>query len=384
MHADPYPWYRHMALHRPFHRDAGIGLWVAAGPAEVDAVLRHPALRVRPPAEPVPQALAGTRAGALYGGWARMNDGAVHASLKGPLQQALAAVDLARAHAVARDFVDRLADDRGAADLANEAMLAVPVLTVASLLGLTAPASGTRGTVAGPGIDTNIPTTVATVATVTTDIATDIAADIARFARAMSPLADAPTIAAGIAAARRSADAVANAAGSPWSRLLQAQWRAAGLTDDIVTANLLGLMIQSCEATAGLIGNVLLALARDTGNGDTPLPARIARVLHVDPPIHNTRRFVADDAVVCGTPLRSGDVVLVLLAAAAAAAARPAPSGTSPTFGAGAHRCPGQALAAVLADATIAGLLARGVQPVQLARRYRYRPSLNARMPEFL
>jgi hypothetical protein len=46
----------------------------------VDLVLREPAARVRPPAEPVPRFLLGTRAGAVFGALARMNDGDRHAA----------------------------------------------------------------------------------------------------------------------------------------------------------------------------------------------------------------------------------------------------------------------------------------------------------------
>ncbi len=45
-HADPYPCYRELARTQPFHRDAMLMLWDAAGPAEVAAVLPHPACRV--------------------------------------------------------------------------------------------------------------------------------------------------------------------------------------------------------------------------------------------------------------------------------------------------------------------------------------------------
>lgn len=113
----------------------------------------------------------------------------------------------------------------------------------------------------------------------------------------------------------------------------------------------------------------------------------LAAVTHPDPypwyrrlALH--RPFHRDAGIGLWVAAGRDEVDAVLLAAAAAVPRQP--SGTSPTFGAGAHRCPGQALAAVLADATISGLLARGVQPARLAQCYRYRPSLNARMPEFL
>ncbi len=78
-HPDPYPYYRALAARQPFGFDERLGLWVAAGPAEVAAVLSHPDCRVRPPTQPVPPALAGTAAGELFGRLIRMSDGAAHA-----------------------------------------------------------------------------------------------------------------------------------------------------------------------------------------------------------------------------------------------------------------------------------------------------------------
>ena len=53
-------------------------LWVASGAQLVEEVLSHPALRVRPLAEPVPAAIAGGSAGEVFGALVRMNDGARH------------------------------------------------------------------------------------------------------------------------------------------------------------------------------------------------------------------------------------------------------------------------------------------------------------------
>jgi len=55
-HPDPYPFYGRLAAERPFHRDPGLGMWVAAGPVEVRDVLASLDCRVRPAAEPVPRA----------------------------------------------------------------------------------------------------------------------------------------------------------------------------------------------------------------------------------------------------------------------------------------------------------------------------------------
>ncbi|MCT9117707.1 cytochrome P450 [Cupriavidus gilardii] len=368
-HRAPYRYYRELARQQPFHRDAMLMLWVAAGPAEVAAVLSHPACRVRPPGQPVPPPLAQSPAGTLFARLIRMNDGQRHAPLKAVLQRQLATLNPedVRAAASASARLLPVTDDHAAT--ANRWTGALPVIAIAHLLGFTAVDDDVTGC--------------------------RIATQIASFAAAMSPLAGPAEIEAGIEAAA-SLQTLPLRADTPWAKALCAEARAAGVDDDAIAANLLGLMVQSCEATAGLIGNTLLWLAHDAAAADD-LPTTVATVLRADPPIHNTRRFMAEDARVCGVPLRRGDGILVLLAAAAAAASEvridnvsasvntPGKRGERPwTFGHGAHRCPGDALAAALAEATVAALLARGIEPAVLAQAYRYRPSLNARIPHFL
>ena len=66
-------------------------------------------------------------------------------------------------------------------------------------------------------------------------------------------------------------------------------------------------MSQTYEATAGLIGNTLLALAR---HGEVLAAVRatpallgnvIREVLHVDPPTQSTRRFVVRSGEIAGS-----------------------------------------------------------------------------------
>lgn len=366
-HRDPYRYYRELARQQPFHRDAMLMLWVAAGPAEVAAVLSHPACRVRPPGQPVPPPLAQSPAGTLFARLIRMNDGQRHAPLKAVLQRQLATLDGddVRAAALASARLLPVTDDHAAT--ANRWASALPVIAIARLLGFTA-------------ADDDV-------------TASRIAAQIGSFAAAMSPLAGPAEINAGIDAAA-SLQTLPLRADTPWAKALCAEARAAGVDDDAIAANLLGLMVQGCEATAGLIGNTLLWLAGDAAGAEDP-STTVAKVLRSDPPIHNTRRFMAEDALVCGVPLRRGDGILVLLAAAAASELEVENvSANTPTlakrgerawtFGHGAHRCPGDAVAAALAEATVSALLARGIEPAALARAYRYRPSLNARIPHFL
>ncbi len=128
--------------------------------------------------------------------------------------------------------------------------------------------------------------------------------------------------------------------------------------------NMLGLLVQSCDATAGLIGNTLLA------NGPS-----VEEVLRLDSPVQNTRRYVAEDGVVAGIPMRRGDAILAILAAANR---DPHANGQIFTFGLGPHACPGQRVAIAIAEAGVAELRWRGVR---IPRPVRYRESLNARIP---
>ena len=139
-HADPYPYYAELAARPGLFFDARLKLWVAASAADVRAVLTHADLRVRPLAEPVPAAIAGGSAGEVFGALVRMNDGERHAAPKMVLQHALAGLDLAAAHARAGELASGLAaaarTRRALGPQALSAwMFAVPVQTVASLLG---------------------------------------------------------------------------------------------------------------------------------------------------------------------------------------------------------------------------------------------------------
>src|SRR5260370_23240595 len=81
-HRDPYPYYARLVAERPLYHDRDLGLWVASSAEMVNAVLASELCRVRPPAEPVPRALAGTAAGEVFRRLVRMNDGDGHQPLK--------------------------------------------------------------------------------------------------------------------------------------------------------------------------------------------------------------------------------------------------------------------------------------------------------------
>ena len=360
---DPYAYYADLVARRPLARDGRLGLWVAASAAAVTAVLTDPACRVRPAAEPVPAAIAGSPAGDIFGRLVRMNDGPAHTVLKPAVSAALDTLEPARVAALARtsavDLVAGMTPHRDRAALDAFAVRLAPAV-IARLLG--AP-----------------PETVP-----------DVVRDAGDFVAGIAAGASADAVARGSAAAGALlalGRSLVSADG-----LLAALARHAPDATDAVVANALGFLSQAYDATAGLIGNTLVALARHPGLAAAPLPRVVSEVARHDAPVQNTRRFVAADAVIGGQPMRRGDVVLVVLAAAnrdPAAntdparfdVARPAPR--TFTFGLGPHACPGAMLATTIAAAGVQVLLDAGLALDGLGEGVAYRPSANVRIPVF-
>lgn len=179
------------------------------------------------------------------------------------------------------------------------------------------------------------------------------------------------------------------------SRLIEVFRADAG---DAIAANRIGVLSQAYEATAGLIGNTLVVLGRhpELRHGleadRDALRSVIREVARYDPPVQNTRRFLARDGVVAGETMRGGDGVLVIVAAANRdPSANPHPSRfdtlrgepRSFTFGVGAHACPGEMIATTIAEAGVEQLVARGLQIESLMEAMTYRGSANTRIPMF-
>ncbi|MFH7596483.1 cytochrome P450 [Streptomyces racemochromogenes] len=160
----------------------------------------------------------------------------------------------------------------------------------------------------------------------------------------------------------------------------------AGCTDPgPLLSNAIGFLSQTYDATAGLIGNTLVALARGADAPDTG--ALVREVVRYDAPVQNTRRFAAEPFTHAGSTVEPGQQVLVVLAAANRdPAVNPDPHALSPgrvnpavfTFGAGAHRCPGGELATALATAVVGELRRAGWSTTTTPA---YRPLANARIP---
>ncbi|WP_298728485.1 cytochrome P450 [uncultured Ferrovibrio sp.] len=369
-HPDPYPYYAELIRKRPFHFDPALNLWIASSAEAVEAVLQSPLCRVRPPAEPIPHGLRGGAAEQIFGRLARMTDGPDQAAIKqailsvlSPLQQDyIAGQAWYCARAMLKD---------GALSL-DDFLFALPVHTVAALLGI--PERLRIKVAAWTGVFVRGVAPNATPQAVRQ--ANDAVTELRRMFEALLASRD-PSLCDGLL------------------------WRlqdAAIDRPDAVTANAIGLLMQSYDATAGLIGNALLALhanadlCRAIINDRALLPDFILEVLRHDAPIQNTRRFVAEDGMILDQSVKAGDAILVVLAAANRDPATNAEPdrfllGRNPRrlfiFGRGQHACPGERIAMASAAAATEALLDGGLDLRKLPTPAAYRPSVNARIPMF-
>lgn len=359
-HPDPSSYYALLAARQPFYRDEVLGLWVAAEAGPVAEVLASPDCHVRPVHEPIPNAIAGTPAGEIFRHLIRMREDPERTALKTAIVKALAMVEplgaMEASATLAAQFANDLSQDKP--DIAGFAF-SLPVQVVARLLGFPAEAL------------------------------TSLAASLTSFVAGLSPLAGPQTVEAAIAAASglmagMRTHLVSEGRRSTLCRTFVAEAERAGCRDaDEIAANAIGLMMQAQEATAGLIGNVLVALCRDPSlrsaamRDAAVLASMVQEVLWQDPPIQNTRRYVARETVIAGQALKPGEGILVILAAAQQ------DTGSSGrrmlAFGEGRHACPARNLASTIAEAGVACLLDRDhfadmALPV-------YRQSVNARIP---
>ncbi len=346
-HPDPCPFYRRLRQERPLFFDTHLGLWVASSHAAVSAALAHPALRVRPPAEPVPPALQGRAAGEVFTQLVRMTDGAFHAVHKPEVERVArrwTLVDVARAaEDAARDLRPRLP--------VNAFIAALPVQTMARLLGV--PAGEREATCRWA----------------------------AQFTQGIAPGADAQAVA--------QADEAAAA--------LMAQGRALGLSA-AQAANRIAFMQQALDAGSGLLGHVALQLVQDpqrAAAADASRDAMRALVREVErwaAPIQNTRRFAAEALTLLGQPIAAGQALLLVLASAnrdEAFNTQPdhfdvhREGGGSLGFGAGPHACPGAAIAIEMVASCALWMRAAGLFDQYFGRCTGFRPLPNARIPVF-
>ncbi|GAA4584929.1 hypothetical protein GCM10023194_26130 [Planotetraspora phitsanulokensis] len=153
------------------------------------------------------------------------------------------------------------------------------------------------------------------------------------------------------------------------------------------------LLIQACDATAGLIGNALNLLTRlpHAAIADRPAEAILLETLRHDPPVRLTRRVAVSDTTAGGVAVPVGTVVVLDLATANRDPGvfhdphrfdpdrRDGSEDGCPHlgFGAGVRPCPGDAAAVALA----AGVVDAAAGWMLVKSEIHYEPSANLRVP---
>jgi len=167
-------------------------------------------------------------------------------------------------------------------------------------------------------------------------------------------------------------------------------------TISICVCNLIGLFIQSFDATRGLLSNSLLQILSNkkfdkNENDKIWLQKMIVETLRFDPPIHNTRRVAIADIQLNGMTIRTNDPILIVLAAAN----RDSKQFEKPmnfdidrhnnqehlTFGTGGHMCLAKHFSVNLATDTLYYLLSNYTVSI-LENEIKYEPMINARLPK--
>lgn len=375
-HPDPYPYYASLVAHKPIYYDNRLRLWVASSAGAATAVLTSDICRVRPATEPVPEALLGSPAADIFRHLVRMNDGERHHPFKQAVSAALSSIDIIQAALESGKWARFLLDESGpkaVPDHLSRFAFHLPVYVMGSLLGVPA------------------------------DRLHQTALWMSDFTRCLSPASDMDQIERGKTAAGHLLEMfrallAAESEGGLLNSLAR-EARSAGREEiDVIVANGIGFLSQAYEATAGLIGNTLLAMAsrqeirNQIASDPNLLRPVIQEVLRYDSPVQNTRRFLASDGRVAGENMKAGDAVLVILAAANRdPAVNPNPERFDAfrkerrifTFGAGPHACPGEALATAIALGGVEQLIESGVALERLAKTMTYRSSANTRIPIF-
>ncbi len=376
-HANPYPHYRALRDLVALRYDPELKLWIASRAEVVQAILSSEVFVVRPPAEKIPSNIRSGNAAEVFGYLVRMNEGTQHQIPKQVLQTSLRSINFSQHQSAAKDLFQRLAGNLPLQSSAhiNAWQMAFPVSLVAHLCGFS------------------------------DDDLTQVVESTREFVGCLSPLSTNEQIQNAHAAARELQTCfmellrVSTALLLSFLARLQAEADSNGWhNSDAIVANLIGLLSQTYEATAGLIGNSIVTLHTQPQLREKLVTQPelitdfIAEVARYDPPVQNTRRFVTQDIEIAGQHLRAGEAVLLLLAAAN----RDPQANRDPetfklqrddrcsfTFSHARHQCPGQALALSMTALALSHVISHSTAEQWQALEWQYRPSLNGRIPLF-
>ena len=373
-HPNPYPYYATLRRREPqLEHDLTLKLWVASKAGAVLEILHNPALVVRPPEQPVPKAIDHSAAGTIFGQLIRMNEGKYHHIARTALEVALQSADRTTVSGIAQRRAREAAAVHGleAAQL-TEWAFDVPIRCIGELI----------GTPDWLDLTDRIREFVACLSSQSSPAQLATASEAAEVLQTrLQPIATAIPACPIVREAR--------------SHGLAAQ--PTTLPNPLVS-NLVGLFSQTFEATAGLIGNCIVTLMThpdihtELRSRPTQVNAFVREVSRYDPSVQNTRRFAASAVRVGSTLVQPGETILVMLGAASrddalyVEAERFRLDRSEPAivgFSSGRHQCPGEHIAQAIAAGAITYLLDSGMELSQHNIAWTYRPSPNARIPQF-
>lgn len=371
IHPDPYGYYADLLAQQPLYYDQQLGMWVVSSVAVLMEVFHDPHARVRPPAEPVPSVLLGTPVAPIFAQLVRMTDGPSRCPIKASLVAAHDSYDPAHFAALSRHYAQSLLQ-RSHLRL-EELSTRLPCYVLADLLGF-------------------VPESVEQIYSLVADFVAGIAPKPSADAVKRASLAAQELLFHFERLYRQQVSGECEA--GLLLKLFPPDLERTAEQHHALLANAIGLLSQTYDASAGLIGNSLLALQTrpelwaELRARPELCTAFVEEVARYDPPIQNTRRFFAHASSIAGKQIGAGDTVLLLLAAANRdPALNPEPERFlldrpkwhSMGFGEGAHACLGQSLAIMLVCGLIQQLVQdqRELQIADLA----YKASLNARIP---
>lgn len=312
-------------------------MWVVADAELLRSVLDDARFSVRPSTQPVPPQLLDGSLAALFSKLIRMRDDPLRGSARALVVALLGAVSPpALELEVERQAHAILSAHTSLTQRLHALQFDLPVRALAAVLGLVSLS------------------------------AQALPEHVHAFVRALAADADAQRIARGERAAQLLVEAIARDTNqrSPTERVV----------------NILGLLMQSYDASAGLIGNALLALQRQgllEQARSWPRHTMLKHIRHTqqnDPTIHNTRRYAAQRCTLAGQTVEQDAALLLVLASARA---------EELGWGAGAHACPGRDIACLLASSALRTLLSTSIELEHVAARASYLPLPNARIPCF-
>ena len=332
-HLSPYPYYEALAGRPPWF-DEGLGMWIVADAHDVVALLNCEAAKVRPVGEPCPGHLNATAAGETIQRIVRMNDGPEHQRIRDTVDAWFASLTPARVEEACEKARDSVRSQNSDLRLMDQWMRTYPCAVMVLLMGINA------------------------------DATASLTAAAQALADAFGPGAGADTT----NAANEAVTTIVDALDEP--RKVMANVAA-------------GLVFQTFDATAALIGNTIAHLARHSSGArdERHVAVTIDHVLRFDPAVHNTRRFLDADITIGNLTITAGSTVLLVLAAANIDSARPHQLDTV-AFGAGPHKCPADKLAVSIARHGVTAIIdAYGEEPLPVPASYS--PRQNSRIPVF-